>query len=164
MLSALALFWTAAAAAPPIPTTDPVVQPRKNPLPDTALAAAIALSPSPGSHQHTAWIPLAFALPLRFVGGAVAVTLDGQPLDIRGAAWGRGSTAEGKAARFIHTLDLLDLEPGEHRIVATVTARDGAVETLDITFTVAPAPCRVSMSVVDATGHPRAAPTQPTML
>ena len=120
-------------------------------LPRGEAKTARIVSPSRGSVQTTAWIPLAVQLPAGFQDARIELRLDGAPLEPPHAALTAGRTADGRAVRYLATLDLLDLAPGEHALALRATSEAGT-RTLGVTFEVAPRPARVELTVADEDG------------
>lgn len=111
------------------------------------------ISPSDGAVIRVPWVPLTAAIPGRFVDGPVRLTVDG-----REATDGFGTfayrTNRPDAGRYIATLEMDGLAPGEHEL--RLVFGDPASGPLEFTgrFTWAPPPCEVELEVTDGAGTP----------
>jgi len=115
------------------------------------------LSPSDGSEQSAPWIPVTVQLPESYAGGEAALWLDGRSVtDSLGLIRDRVSF-RGGGADYIATLDLIDLEPGEHELRMLFDAPWKSTIRETVTFTYAPHPCEVTARVSDGAGNPLSA-------
>lgn len=121
-------------------------------LPDAERVRLI--SPSDGAHIRVSWIPLTLFLARPFLGGRIQVRIDGrEATDPLAVFSSRGSQPE--LGRYIATLDLAPLEPGEHRLEIELSPLDGdrSVRMESVFFWDRP-PCPVDLEVVDGAGAP----------
>ncbi len=112
-------------------------------------------SPSPGAVLRADWAPIIAQVPRSWKGSQVTMELDGEPLDDPLGVFRRrkGSKKE-QGSQFLATLDLAELEPGEHSLAVTF-ARPWAIDrTLQSTFTWKPRAHRVHFHVTDGQGEP----------
>lgn len=113
-------------------------------------------SPKAGSVQTAPWIPVLARLPEGWEEATAVVAVDGVPVP-DAAPVIRRRYGLGGGVDLISAVDLLDLPAGEHELSATVTPPHEPPRTYTTTFTWAPPPCLVTVSVQDGAGAPRAA-------
>jgi len=119
------------------------------------LTTPVLLSPTDGSTQVRAPIPVGLALPARFADAEAQLTLDGSPADDPGLLIRAGRTPRGPGAILLATLR--ELEPGPHTLHIDLVRPDGEALQKHSAFTMAPPACAVSLYTVDGAGLPRAA-------
>jgi len=119
--------------------------------------APMLISPGDGVTVEVDVLPVFIRLPTALHEATATVTLDGEditdPLGFIVKRW----TAQGGGSEYLATLELGDVAPGAHTLSATFTAPDGTAQSASSTFTWAPPPCAVDISVADPDGAPLSA-------
>ena len=119
------------------------------------LDAPILLSPSEGSVQTRAPLPVGLALPAAFAGAAATLRLDGGLVVDPGLITRAGRTPRGPGAMLLATLR--DVPPGPHTLDIALQTATGETLAVQSSFTMQPPPCAVPLFAVDGAGLPTAA-------
>ncbi len=113
------------------------------------------VSPSPGVQiTNSPWIPVMAHFPtLGFLDGTVESWLDCEPHGEQGVLRPR-SGASGGGMDYLSTIDMVDLEPGEHTLVHHLTSQDATESWVGSTFEYDPPEGHVIAHVADSDGEP----------